>query len=40
VPAENQTGEAALRPGLTQANRTFGRKFKVISIRWVRPDEA
>jgi hypothetical protein len=40
IPAESQTGEAALRSGLTQANRLFGRKFKVISIRWVRPDEA
>lgn len=40
TPAENQTGEPALRPGLTRANRVFGRKFKVISIRWVRPDEA
>ena len=40
IPAENQTGEPSLRTGLTQANRTFGRKFKTISIRWIRPDEA
>ncbi len=39
IPAESQTGEAALRTGLTQANRIFGRKFKVISVRWLRPDE-
>lgn len=38
--AGSQTGEPALWKGLTPANRLFGRKFKIISIRWVRPDEA